>query len=123
MLTIVTQISATTLIASSIYAASQPFQISGEVEAGMGDVVGEMEGKEGRKYEPTQSEKYLATVWLIMESGLIYSSVATVHWQLVTYLLKMNVGVIMEFMLSRLSVRVFFFSFPLLIYILSSFSS
>ena len=69
----------------------------------MGDVVGEMEGKEGRKYEPTQREKYLATVWLIMESGLIYSSVATVHWQLVTYLLKMYVGVIMEFMLSRLS--------------------
>jgi hypothetical protein len=68
------------------------------------DVVGE---KGGRKYEPTQREKYLATVWLVVESGLVYSSAAIV--QLVTSLLKMNAGVIMEFMLSQLSVSVFFF--------------
>ena len=120
VLTIVTQISATTLIAGRIYAASQPFQISGEVEDGMSDdVVGEKKVKGGRKYESTQREKYLATVWLVVESGLIYTSAAIV--QLVTYLLKMNAGVIMEFMLSQLSVSVFFFSFP--IYILSSSSS
>ena len=121
VLTIVTQITATTLIAGRIYAASQPFRISGEVEAGeiMGttgddsDIVGEKRrggggGGDGRKYyEPTQREKYLATVWLVVESGLIYSSAAIV--QLVTSLLKMNAGVIMEFMLSQLSVRRPFF--------------
>ena len=64
-----------------------------------GNVVGE---KGGKYYEPPQREKYLATVWLVVESGLIYSSAAIV--QLVTYLLKMNAGVIMEFMLSQLSV-------------------
>jgi hypothetical protein len=138
VLTIVTQISATTLIAGKIYVASRPFQILGEVEdgygveveveeAGMGDndndagVVGEKKnlkkkkvvkkgggkgGLGGRKYEPTQREKYLATVWLVVESGLIYSSAAIV--QLVTYLLKMNASVIMEFMLGQLSVSVFF---------------
>jgi hypothetical protein len=101
------------LIAGRIYAASQPFRISGgEAEAEMGDVVGEkLKGGRGRnlKYEPTQREKYLATVWLVVESGFIYSSAAIV--QLVTYLLQMNAGVIMEFMLSQLSVSVFFFSF------------
>ena len=61
----------------------------------------------GRKYEPTQREKYLAMVWLVVESGAIYSSAAIV--QLVTYLLKMNAGVIMEFLLSQLSVSSFFF--------------
>ena len=122
VLTIVTQIAATTLIAGRIYAASQPFRISGEIETGeiMGtagddsDIVGEKRrgggggGGGGRKYyEPTQREKYLATVWLVVESGLIYSSAAIV--QLVTSLLKMNTGVIMEFMLSQLSVRRPFF--------------
>jgi hypothetical protein len=117
VLTIVTQIAATTLIAARIYAASQPFHISGEVEdveAGEGDhgVVGgggEMVGRRGgtRKYEPTQREKYLAMVWVVVESGAIYSSAAIV--QLVTYLLQMNAGVIMEFMLSQLSVSVLFF--------------
>ena len=111
VLTIVTQIAATTLIAGRIYAASQPFRISGEIETGeiMGtagddsDVVGEKGRGGGRKYyEPTQREKYLATVWLVVESGLIYSSAAIV--QLVTSLLRMNAGVIMEFMLSQLSV-------------------
>ena len=120
VLTIVTQISATTLIAGRIYAASQPFRISGggEVEeAEKGDnnnVVGDkLKGSRRRnlKYEPTQREKYLATVWLVVESGFIYSSAAIV--QLVTYLLQMNAGVIMEFMLSQLSVSVFF---PLLGY-------
>ena len=102
---------ATTLIAGRIYAASQPFHLSGEVEVEMGGekevVVGVGKGARGsRKYEPTQREKYLATVWLVVESGFIYSSAAIV--QLVTYLLQMNAGVIMEFMLSQLSVSVFF---------------
>ena len=133
VLTIVTQIAATTLIAGRIYAASQPFRISGEVEAGeiMGtagddsDVVGEKRrggGGGGRKYyEPTQREKYLATVWLVVESGLIYSSAAIV--QLVISLLKMNAGVIMEFMLSQLSVRrpFFFGKFFYILLIISKF--
>jgi len=102
VLTIVTQISATTLIAARIYAASQPFQVSGEVpdnEYGVRN-----EGKSGTKYERTQRDKYLAMVWLVVESGAVYSSAAIV--QLVTYLLKMNAGVIMEFMLSQLSAMV-----------------
>jgi hypothetical protein len=138
VLTIVTQTSATTLIAGKMYVASRPFQISGEVEdgygaevkveeAGMGDndndagVVGEKKNLKkkkkvvkkggGRKYEPsTQREKYLATVWLVVKSGLIYSSAAII--QLVTYLLKMNAGVIMEFMLGQLSVSVSLFPPP-----------
>ena len=78
------------------------------------DVVGDEKGLGGgssRKYEPTttQRDKYLATIWLVVESGLIYSSAAIV--QLVTYLLKMNAGVIMELMLSQLSVSGFFFFF------------
>ena len=117
VLTIVTQIAATTLIAGRIYAASQPFQLSGEVEhgygvqAGIGNVVDEKKVtvlKGGMKYEPTQREKYLATIWLVVESGFIYSSAAIV--QLVTYLLQMNAGVIMELMLSQLSVSGVFFS-------------
>jgi hypothetical protein len=99
------------LIAGRIYAASQPFRLPGEVDAGMGDDDDEKEVKGGRKYEPTQREKYLATVWLVVESGLIYSSAAIV--QLVTYLLHMNAGVIMEFMLSQISVSVFFFIIPI----------
>ena len=106
VLTIVTQVASTTLIAVRIYAASQLFQLSQEVEAEMGNIVDEKEvnGLRGRKYEP-QREKYLATLWLVVESGFIYSSAAIV--QLVTTLLKMNAGVIMEFMLSQLSVSVF----------------
>ena len=77
------------------------------------NVVGSEKGvKRDRRREPTQREKYLVNVWLVVESGLIYSSAAIV--QLVTYLLKMNAGVIMEFMLSQLSVSVFFF-FPIYI--------
>jgi hypothetical protein len=122
VLTIVTQIAATILIAARIYAASQPLHISGEdahgVEAGKGgDIVG---GKKGRKYEQTQREKYLAMVWIVVESGAIYSSAAIV--QLVTYLLKMNAGVIMEFMLAQLSVSVSFSSLIVLLF-LSSCSS
>ena len=83
----------------------------------MGNVVVD-EKAGGRKYEPTQREKYLATIWLVVESGLVYSSAAIV--QLVTYLLKMNAGVIMEFMLSQLSVSVFFFLYT---FFLSSSSS
>ena len=117
VLTIVTQIAATTLIAVRIYAASQLLQLSEEVEAEMGyhyrnDVVDDSpeKGMLGcqcrKKYERTQREKYLATLWLVVESGFIYSSAAIV--QLVTYLLQMNAGVILEFMLSQLSVSVFF---------------
>ena len=86
------------------------------------NVVGEKVVVKGARkyYEPTQREKYLATIWLVVESGLIYSSAAIV--QLVTYLLQMNAGVIMEFMLSQLSVSFlsFFLSSSLYIYISSS---
>ena len=101
---------ATILIAVRIYAASQLLKMSEDVEAEMGNVVDEKDVSGGRKYEPTQREKYLATLWLVVESGFIYSSAAIV--QLVTTLLHMNVGVIMEFMLSQLSVSVYFF-FPI----------
>ena len=104
VLTIITQISATILIAARIYAASQPFQVSGEVpDHGYGVGVAAGIGKGGgRKYERTQREKYMAMVWVVVESGAIYSSAAIV--QLVTTLEKMNAGVIMEFLLSQLSV-------------------
>ena len=72
-------------------------------------------GQIGRKYERTQREKYLGMVWLVVESGAIYSSAAIV--QLVTYLEKMNAGVIMEFLLSQLSVSVFSFSLFCLLFI------
>ncbi|KAF8802765.1 hypothetical protein BYT27DRAFT_6751895 [Phlegmacium glaucopus] len=106
VLTIVTQITATILIAARIYAASQPFQVSGEVpdNEGVGDIVGGKKGQVGRKYERTQREKYLGVVWLVVESGAVYSGAAIV--QLVTYLEKMNAGVIMEFLLSQLSAMV-----------------
>lgn len=92
MLTIVTQITATTLIAARIYSASQPFRISGEVEDGCSIEAGQRGfGKGVMKYEPTQREKYLSVVWIVVESGAIYSSAAIV--QLVTYLLHMNAGV------------------------------
>ena len=87
----------------------------------MGEVVGDKKVKVinlkgGRKYERTQREKYLGTVWLVVESGFIYSSAAIV--ELVTYLLQMNAGVIMEFMLSQLSVSVVFYLLvPLYIYV------
>ena len=85
----------------------------------MGEVVGDKKVKVinlkgGRKYERTQREKYLGTVWLVVESGFIYSSAAIV--ELVTYLLQMNAGVIMEFMLSQLSVSIFYLV-PIYIYI------
>jgi len=40
-------------------------------------------------------------MWLVVESGAIYTSAALV--QLVTYLVKMNAGVILELMLAQLS--------------------
>ena len=115
VLTIVTQIAATTLIAVRIYSASQLLQLSEDVEAEMGNnlVAGEKDAGKGlgcrKNYEPTQREKYLATLWLVVESGFVYSSAAIV--QLVTYLLQMNAGVILEFMLGQLSVSIFSFSF------------
>lgn len=44
----------------------------------------------------------MSLVWLIVESGAVYTSAALI--QLITYLLKMNAGVIMEFVLSQVSV-------------------
>ena len=46
--------------------------------------------------------RYLPIVWTIVESGAVYTSAALV--QLVTYLLHMNAGVILELMLAQLSV-------------------
>ena len=109
----VTQIAATILIAARIYAASQPYRAAEDTpEDGyeMGIVIGG--GKKemgGRRYAHTQRDKYMAVVWIVVESGAIYSSAAIV--QLVTYLEKMNAGVIMEFLLSQLSVSVFFLNY------------
>ncbi|KAF8156067.1 hypothetical protein B0H34DRAFT_520079 [Crassisporium funariophilum] len=97
VLTIVTQITATTLIAGRIYAASRPFGVSGEVDVGAGG----REGGKGRGHTGTQREKYMVMVWLVVESGAVYTGAALV--QLVTYLEMMNAGVIMEFMLAQLS--------------------
>ena len=83
------------------------------------DVLGEKKVKGVRNYEPTQREMYLATVWFVIESCLIYSSAAIV--QLVTYLLKMNAGVIMKFMKST-ECEHFRLLLLFLPYILSSFS-
>lgn len=108
VLTIVTQIAATILIAARIYVASQPYRAAEDAPEGgyeMGVVIGG--GKKemgGRRYARTQRDKYMAVVWIVVESGAIYSSAAIV--QLVTYLEKMNAGVIMEFLLSQLSAMV-----------------
>jgi hypothetical protein len=109
----VTQIAATILIAARIYAASQPYRAAEDTpEDGyeMGVVIGG--GKKemgGRRYACTQRDKYMAVVWIVVESGAIYSSAAIV--QLVTYLEKMNAGVIIEFLSSQLSVSVFFLNY------------
>lgn len=81
VLTIVTQITATGLIAGRIYHASL-LSIAGG----------------------SNKRHYMSLVWLVVESGAIYTSAALI--QLITYLLKMNAGVIMEFMLCQLSVRI-----------------
>lgn len=81
VLTIVTQITATALIAGRIYYASLPD-------------TGELDKR--------HRSRYMALVWLVVESGAIYTSAALI--QLITYLEKMNAGVIMEFALSQLSV-------------------
>ncbi|KAF9461738.1 hypothetical protein BDZ94DRAFT_1263229 [Collybia nuda] len=78
VLTIVTQITATALIASRIYYASR-MSIAGSA----------------------YKTRYMSLVWLVVESGAIYTSAALI--QLITYLLKMNAGVILEFMLAQLS--------------------
>ena len=111
VLTIVTQIAATILIAVRIYAASKLLQISEDVEAEMGnnyivDDEKDVNGSGGKRKYESQRERYLTTLWIVVESGFIYSSAAIV--QLVTYLLKMNAGVILEFMLGQLSVSIFF---------------
>jgi len=83
VLTIVTQITATALIAGRIYYASMPS-------------TGELDKR--------HRSRYMALVWLVVESGAIYTSAALI--QLITYLEKMNAGVIMEFALSQLSAMV-----------------
>lgn len=78
-LTIATQITATFLIAGRIYYASRL-------------------SKEGGKMQ----SYYMSLVWMVVESGAIYTIVALI--QLITEVLGMNAGVMMEFMLSQLSV-------------------
>ncbi|RDB26995.1 hypothetical protein Hypma_005079 [Hypsizygus marmoreus] len=76
-----TQITATLLIATKIYYASR-LTIGGS----------------------PHSSRYMTLIWLVVESGAIYTSAALI--QLVTYLEKMNAGVILEFILSQLSAMV-----------------
>lgn len=82
VLNIATQITATSLIAFRIYRAlnftSPKFQV-----------------------------RYMSLIWLIVESGAVYTLAAVI--QLITYLLKMNVGVIVEFMLAQICVSCLFF--------------
>lgn len=75
VLNIVTQVTSTGLIATKIYRAAST----------------------GSR----NSSRYMSLVWLVVESGAIYTAAAIV--QLVTYLLKLNVGVILEMMLAQLS--------------------
>ncbi|KAG6872532.1 hypothetical protein C0995_009106 [Termitomyces sp. Mi166 len=75
VLNIATQITATSLIAFRIYHA---LNFTG----------------------PKFQVRYMSLIWLIVESGAIYTSAAII--QLITYLLKMNVGVIMEFTLAQI---------------------
>ncbi|CAA7261220.1 unnamed protein product [Cyclocybe aegerita] len=103
VLTIATQIIATVLIASRIYAASRPYSVT--LAPPSNDPNATPAGYlVGGEVDRGQRAKYLGMVWLVVESGLIYTSAAIV--QLVTYLLHMNAGVIMEFMLSQLSAMV-----------------
>ncbi|KAG6829620.1 hypothetical protein H0H92_004027 [Tricholoma furcatifolium] len=76
VLNIATQISATLLIAYRIYRALD-FTDRRRVRA-----------------------RYMGLVWLVVESGAVYTAAAVV--QLVTTLLDMNAGVILEFMLAQI---------------------
>ncbi|KAF8069247.1 hypothetical protein FPV67DRAFT_1114035 [Lyophyllum atratum] len=78
VLNIATQVTATFLLASRIYNASN---LSGT-------------GSRNGPY-------FQSLMWVVVESGAIYTSAALV--QLVTYLLTMNAGVILELMLAQLS--------------------
>jgi len=115
VLTIATQILATTLIAGRIYFAARPYSYivpqgiqNGVLGNGNSGPSGNTKGGKieisGGEVDSKQRAKYLGMVWLVAESGAVYTSAALV--QLVTYLLNMNAGVIMEFMLSQLSAMV-----------------
>ncbi|KDR70470.1 hypothetical protein GALMADRAFT_282221 [Galerina marginata CBS 339.88] len=110
VLTIATQVLATSLIAGRIYAAARPYSYSAPLQGVQNGNDGNSGGKgakigiSGGEVDSRQRAKYLGMVWLVAESGAVYTSAALV--QLVTYLLNMNAGVIMEFMLSQLSAMV-----------------
>lgn len=80
-LTIATQITATCLIAGRIYYASRLSIGSSKMQS-----------------------YYMSLVWMVVESGAIYTVVALI--QLITEELGMNAGVIMELMLSQLSAMI-----------------
>ncbi|KAF9522767.1 hypothetical protein CPB83DRAFT_863938 [Crepidotus variabilis] len=98
VLTICTQVVATSLIAFRIYVASRPYSSGLPSENIRGGAI------IGGEVDKSQRAKYLAMVFVVVESGAVYTSAAIV--QLVTYLLNMNAGVIMEFMLAQLSAMV-----------------
>lgn len=114
VLTIATQIISTVLIAGRIYAASRPFSIpstrsvnSDQTPAPSHKSSGKGSGKtlnnrEGGDTMDGQRAKYLSLVFIVAESGAVYTSAALI--QLITYLLNMNAGVILELMLAQLSV-------------------
>ncbi|PPQ84459.1 hypothetical protein CVT26_007389, partial [Gymnopilus dilepis] len=136
VLTIATQLLATVLIAYRIYAASRPFSYVPPDAGAGGDLNQNQNASPaedsdetpnsgsktkhsggsktktkrnrveitGGEVDKAQRAKYLSMVWLVVESGSVYTSAALV--QLVTYLLNMNAGVIMEFMLAQLSAMV-----------------
>ncbi|KAF8896801.1 hypothetical protein CPB84DRAFT_1212799 [Gymnopilus junonius] len=122
VLTIATQLLATTLIAYRIYAASRPFSYippsdpngaanananvngngnensdeSGENGSGSGGSGSKTKKGSNRveimggEVDRQQRAKYLSLVWLVVESGSVYTGAALV--QLITYLLNMNAG-------------------------------
>ncbi|KAF5312236.1 hypothetical protein D9619_002334 [Psilocybe cf. subviscida] len=116
VLTIATQIISTVLIAGRIYAAARPFSLppmrsvnSDQTPAPSHKSSGRGSGKTLNNREDGvamdgQRAKYLSLVFIVAESGAVYTSAALI--QLITYLLNMNAGVILEMMLAQLSALV-----------------
>ncbi|KAH9477227.1 hypothetical protein JR316_0011146 [Psilocybe cubensis] len=124
-LTISTQVISTALIAGRIYTASRPYTFTHSLPAhppqrassertaaaktlAVGNSRSPVPPGDGLPFSYTaageqdnQRAKYLSLVFIVAESGAVYTSAALI--QLITYLLNMNAGVILELMLAQLS--------------------
>lgn len=119
-LTIATQIISTALIAGRIYVASMPYTFTHQFHTGQSPRASSdrTAAKTMNNNHPpiphipieeeerdSQRAKYLSLVLIVAESGAVYTSAALI--QLITYLLNMNAGVILELVLAQLSVSLF----------------